>query len=159
MGDVQDLRRGGQWMDPCLGRYSVRGLMFVIAIHLSPMAVHCFSPDYMGKQPVAWQEYFAEYWSKERKESMDRCSGHHDITEIMLKKWCWTQGNQSPSLCKELIGKEKYKSVNKLMKNNNQCVGQCVIFLQSFSLLTRRDFTSAKMETLVEVIQLFNTQT
>ena len=39
---------------------------------------------YVGKQPVAWKEYCEEYWLKE-PESIDRCTGHHDITEILLK--------------------------------------------------------------------------
>ena len=39
----------------------------------------------MGKQPVAWEEYCAEYWLKELQESMDRCTGCRDITERLLK--------------------------------------------------------------------------
>ena len=34
---------------------------------------------------MAWKEYFAEYWLKEIRESMDRCTGRRDITEILLK--------------------------------------------------------------------------
>ena len=30
-------------------------------IHFSLTAVHCFGDGYMGKQPVAWKEYCAEY--------------------------------------------------------------------------------------------------
>ena len=45
----------------------------------------CFDDGYVGKQPVAWKEYCAEYWLKGPQESMDRCSGHRDITEILLK--------------------------------------------------------------------------
>ena len=40
---------------------------------------------YVGKQPVAWKEYCVEYWLKELQESMDRCTGCCDITEILLK--------------------------------------------------------------------------
>ena len=49
------------------------------------MAVRCFGNGYVGKQLVAWKEYCAEYWFKELQESMDRCTGHHDITQILLK--------------------------------------------------------------------------
>ena len=35
---------------------------------------------------MAWKEYRAEYRLKEAQESMDRCTGHHDIIEILLKK-------------------------------------------------------------------------
>ena len=38
-----------------------------------------------GKQPVAKKEYCVEYWLKELKETMDRCTGCCDITEILLK--------------------------------------------------------------------------
>ena len=34
---------------------------------------------------MAWKNYCAEYWLKELQESMDRCTGCHDITEILLK--------------------------------------------------------------------------
>ena len=34
---------------------------------------------------MAIKEYYAEYWLKELQKSMDRCTGHHDITEILLK--------------------------------------------------------------------------
>ena len=48
-------------------------------------AVHCFDDGYVEKQPVAWKEYCAEYWLKELQESMDRCTGRQDVTEILLK--------------------------------------------------------------------------
>ena len=54
-------------------------------IHFSLTTVHCFDNGYVGKKQVAWEEYCAEYWLKELEESMDRCTGHHDITEIQLK--------------------------------------------------------------------------
>ena len=53
-------------------------------IHSSLTAVCCYDNGYVGKQPVAQKEYFAEYWSKELKESMDRPTGRRDITEILL---------------------------------------------------------------------------
>ena len=34
---------------------------------------------------VAWKEYCAEYWLKEFQESINRCTDHLDITEILLK--------------------------------------------------------------------------
>ena len=48
--------------------------------------VYCFDDGYVGKQPVAWKVYCAEYWLKNIQESMDRCTGIHDITGILLKK-------------------------------------------------------------------------
>ena len=45
----------------------------------------CEKAASVRKQPVAWKEYFAEYSSKEIQESMDRCTGRPDITEILLK--------------------------------------------------------------------------
>ena len=54
-------------------------------IHSSLTAVCCFNNGYVGKQPVAWKEYSAEYWLKVLQESMSMCTGRHDITEILLK--------------------------------------------------------------------------
>ena len=54
-------------------------------INSSFTAVRCFDNDFMGKQPVAWKEYCAEYWLKELQGSMDRCTNLRDITEILLK--------------------------------------------------------------------------
>ena len=54
-------------------------------IHSSLTAVCCFDNGYVGKQPVAWREYCVEYWLKEFHERMERCTGHRDITEILLK--------------------------------------------------------------------------
>ena len=34
---------------------------------------------------MALKELCAEHWLKELKESMDRCTCHYDITEILLK--------------------------------------------------------------------------
>ena len=56
-----------------------------IRIHSSLTTVCCFDNCYMGKQLVAWREYCAEYWLKELQESMDWCTGHRNITEILLK--------------------------------------------------------------------------
>ena len=55
-------------------------------INFSLMAVSCFNNGYVGKQPVAWKDYCVEYWLIELQESMDRCIGRCDKTEILLKK-------------------------------------------------------------------------
>ena len=47
--------------------------------------VHCFDIGYVGKQPVAWKEYCAKYGLKELQESMDRCTGCRNITELLLQ--------------------------------------------------------------------------
>ena len=63
VGGVADLRTVGRWFDPRLSQYSFQGLMIVIATGFIPLAaVHCFDNGYVGKQPVAWKEYCAEYW-------------------------------------------------------------------------------------------------
>ena len=61
--------------------------MIVIAtgfIPLSQLSV-VFDNGYVGKQPVAWKEYYVEHLVKELQESMDKCTGRRDITEILLK--------------------------------------------------------------------------
>ena len=73
--------------NPQLRPYSFRRLMIVIAtgfIPLLQMTTVSTMNGYMGKQPEAWKEYCAEYWLKKNKESMGRCTGHRDITEILL---------------------------------------------------------------------------
>ena len=54
-------------------------------IPTSLTAVHYFYDGYVGKKPVAWEEYCAEDWLKGVQESMDRLTGGCDITEILLK--------------------------------------------------------------------------
>ena len=64
----------------------LQGTFFVIFFLLKEVpAVRCFDSGYVGKQPVAWNEYCAEYWLKELQESMDMCTGLCEITEILLK--------------------------------------------------------------------------
>ena len=82
VGSVADLGTG---VDTSLSQYSFRGLMLVIATGFIPLS-RVFDNGYVGKQTVAWKEYCAEYWLKELQESMDRCTGRRDITEILLKK-------------------------------------------------------------------------
>ena len=60
--------------------------IFFQRIHFSLTAVHCFDVGYVGKQPVDWKEYCAEYWLKELQEGMYRCTDCCDISEILLKK-------------------------------------------------------------------------
>ena len=72
VGSVVDLRKGGRWFDPRLGQYSFRGLMIVCQsnmIHSSLTAVLCFYNGFVGKQPVAWKEYCAEYWIKNSRKA------------------------------------------------------------------------------------------
>ena len=52
-------------------------------IHSSLTAVRFFDNGYVGKQPVGWNENFAEYWLREFQENIDRYTG--DITEVLLK--------------------------------------------------------------------------
>ena len=54
-------------------------------IHSSLTVVCCFNNGYVGKQQVVWKEYCAAYWLKKLQKSMDKCSGHHAITEMLLK--------------------------------------------------------------------------
>ena len=68
----------------------------------------------MGKQPVAWREYCAEHWLKELQESMDMCTGHLDITEVLLKTALNTIQliSQSELVIKQqILGKFKIESI------------------------------------------------
>ena len=67
--------------------------MIVIATGFIPLSALSIVST-MGKQSVAWKEYCAEYWLKELQEGMDRCTGHHDIIEILWKR-LWISYNQS----------------------------------------------------------------
>ena len=58
---------------------------FCDRIRSSLTSVHYFDNVYLGKQPVGWKEYCAEYWLKELQNSMDRCTGLHYITERLSK--------------------------------------------------------------------------
>ena len=81
IGSMQYLRTGGQYI--FLSRIDDT---HCDRIHSSLTTVHCFDNGYVGKQPVAWKEYCVEYWLKELQESMVRCTGCSDITEIVLEK-------------------------------------------------------------------------
>ena len=81
---VANLRTGGRWFDP-----PARPIFFpriydshCDRIHSSFTAVRCFDNAYVENKPVTWKEFYADYWLKEHKESMD---GLRDITQILLK--------------------------------------------------------------------------
>ena len=75
-----------QWFDPRLGKFIPRiDYYHSLGIHSSLTAVHCFDNSYVGKQPVAWKKYCAEYWLEELRETMMGCPDRRDITEILLK--------------------------------------------------------------------------
>ena len=82
VSSIADLKTGGCWFDPRLGQYSMQGFMIVIATGFIPLSLLSVV---LGKQSVAWKEYCAEYCLKELQESMDRCTGCRNITEILLK--------------------------------------------------------------------------
>ena len=86
VGGAADLRTEGRWLDP-----PARPIFFpriedshCTRIH-SSLTVRCFDSGYVGKQPVAWEEYSAVHWIKEFQKSIDRFTGCPDITEILLK--------------------------------------------------------------------------
>ena len=83
---VETLRTGGRSFEPSAGIIIPRiDDNNCDRIHSSLTAVRCFDNGYVGKQPVAWKEYCAEYWLKELQESMDSCNSLYDVTEITLK--------------------------------------------------------------------------
>ena len=59
VSSVADLRTRGRWFNPQLGQYSLPELIIVISL-----SVLCFDNGYVGKHPVAWKKYSAEYWLK-----------------------------------------------------------------------------------------------
>ena len=87
------LENGSRWFEPSAWPIF---LMIVIAkgfIHCSCInsiltsiyRIRLLNDGHVGKQPVAWKEYCAEYRLNELQEDLDRCTGYPDITEIMLK--------------------------------------------------------------------------
>ena len=68
---------------PC--KFLLGGLMIVSARY-SFLTVNCsFSNGYVRKQPLAWKEYCFEYLKRRLFQTMNRCTGCRNITEIMLK--------------------------------------------------------------------------
>ena len=87
VGSIVDLRTGGCWFDPRLGQYSFQGLMIVIAIRFIPLSSLSIVSTMVMLKSSQWlgKKYCAEYWLKECRKSMDRCTGSPHITEILLK--------------------------------------------------------------------------
>ena len=56
-----------------------------VVLHTWEQEVHCFDNGYVGKQPLAWKEYCAEYWLKELQDSMNSGTSHRNLTEMLLK--------------------------------------------------------------------------
>ena len=85
----QDLRPRDCWFDPRLGQYSFSGIDDSLCdrLHSSVTAVHSFGNGmHVQKKLVAPKENCAGHWLKELQKSIDWCTGHRDITEILLKK-------------------------------------------------------------------------
>ena len=82
------LKEHQESMDRCTGCHDITEilLMIVIVTGFIPLSLLSivFNNGYVGKQPVAWKEYCVKSFLKEHQESMDRCTGCHDITEILL---------------------------------------------------------------------------
>ena len=90
---VQDLRIGGCWFNPGLDQYFFRGLMKVMGtghIPLSPLSIVSTMVMWVRSQWLG-RNIVQECWLKELQVGMDRCTGHHDLTGILLK----TAYNQS----------------------------------------------------------------
>ena len=81
----------------------------------------------VGKQPVAWKECCAENWLKELQESIDRCTGHRDITEILLKMALNTIQSINP-----FFGLKWQPLMKNLARNN-------FLSALSFTILTFKD--------------------
>ena len=101
-------------------------------IHCSLTAVHCFDDGYVGKQPVAWKEYCGAYWLKELQESMDRCTGRHNITEKLKMPLNMIQSiNQSINQLERILRQQfKYGSVIDYMVFNPISISISVISLR-----------------------------
>ena len=71
VGSVADLWTGGRWFDPLLGPIFFPWIddNHWDRIYSSLTSFRCFENGYVGKEPVAWKEYCAEYWLKELQET------------------------------------------------------------------------------------------
>ena len=85
VGSAANLRTGGRWFDPRFGQYTFRGLMIVIASGFTPLAPLFIVSTMVMWESSQWLGKNIEYWLKELQESMDRCTGHCYISEILLK--------------------------------------------------------------------------
>ena len=73
--------------------------MIVFATEFIPLSLLSIGDNgYVRKKLVARKENCAEYWLKELQESIGGCTGHSDMTEILLKTTLNTIPlfNQSP---------------------------------------------------------------
>ena len=81
-GSIQDLKKGGRWYDPQARQ------IFFHRTDCDRIAVCCFNN--VGKQKVKATSGLErimcnELVKKKIQDSMDRCTGCHEITEILLK--------------------------------------------------------------------------
>ena len=86
-GSVEDMRTGSRWFKPAAWPILTPRIYDSHwgRIYSSLIAVHFFDDGNVGKQPVARKEYCAKNQLKELQESMARCTGHRDITEMTFK--------------------------------------------------------------------------
>ena len=59
--------------------------MIVTATGFIPLSQLSVVSTIVKWESSQWKEYCADYWLKELQESMDRYTGHRDITEVLLK--------------------------------------------------------------------------
>ena len=84
VGSIADLRTG-RWFDSMLSQYSFQRLMIVIATGFIPLSMLSVVSTMNIWQRSQWLGKKIVYWLKELQESMDRCTGHNNITERLLK--------------------------------------------------------------------------
>ena len=76
-------------MDRWTGRRDITELLLKTVLNTINRSINCnhkfIELVLSSNRPVAWKEYCAEYWLKGPQESMDRCTGRRDITELQLK--------------------------------------------------------------------------
>ena len=103
VGSVADLGTSGRLFDPRL----MTDDSHRDKIHSSLIAVRCFDNGNVGKQPVVWKEYCGALVKKELQESIDRCTGRCDVTEILLKKALNTKQSNNQSVNAFCIFKDR----------------------------------------------------
>ena len=112
-----------------------------INVSICNSAIHCFDNDYVGKQPVAWKEYCAEYWLKNSRKAWTGAD-HSHITEIAintmqsinhLQQICKVSGlNLGPCSWKSNLRPYDYQVEAPLQKYGHQYF---LFFLQCFQTL------------------------
>ena len=155
VSSVANLRTRGRWFSPQLSPIFFHRIddSHCDRTHSFLTADHCFDNVYVGKQPVAWKEYCVEYWLKELQESMDRCTGHCDITEMLLKTALNTIQSISQSQSRVLTTQKKKAFRNIVGKG--KCCNQYFHLFPCFlmvSILIWRTFylSSANASSLVK---------